>query len=93
MKIQYRCPIEEENPEPGHILMGNGPRVRRAYRVLGVRQSRGGRVALGCSTWVLTVESLSAETGRREILAGHPHWGIKWDARKKGARRLETVNG
>lgn len=82
--ISYRCPTAHGNPSPGHILMGEGPRVRRAYRVLSIRQVRGGLIALGCATWKLTVEPMSADAGRREVEAGTPRWGIKWDSRKKG---------
>jgi len=86
MKIRYRVPTIEGAPLPGSIIMGDGPRVRRAYRVLGAKASRGGLVALGCTTWSLTVESLSADAGRAEIANGCQSWGIVWDSRKKGAR-------
>lgn len=72
---------------PGHILMGEGPRIRRAYRVLGAKKATGGLIALGCATWRLTVEPMSAAAGREEVEAGAPLWGMRWDVRKKGARR------
>ena len=63
--------------------MGEGPRVRRGYRVLAIRQVRGGLVALGCVTWKLTVEPMSAAAAREEVAAGVPLWGIEWDSRKR----------
>jgi hypothetical protein len=67
---------------PGHILMGVGPRVRYAYRVLGARQANG-VPALGMATWRLQVERMSAAAGREEIGHGVPFWSIKWDARRR----------
>ncbi len=83
--IRYRCPAAHGNPSPGHILMGEGPRVRRAYRVLTIRRTRGGLIGLGCVTWKLTVEPISAAAGREEIAAGVPLWSIRWDSRKRRA--------
>jgi hypothetical protein len=85
MKIRYRCPTIEGGPLPGHIIMGDGPRVRRAYRVLGAKPSRGGRPALGCITWNISVEPMSAASGRAEIAGGCLRWGIVWDKRGKRA--------
>lgn len=91
-KIRYRCPTIQGPPLPGHIIMGHGHRVRRAYRVLGAQPSRGGLVALGCTNWRLTVEPMSAERGCAEIDAGCPSWGIVWDSRKRGARTKDIAN-
>lgn len=89
--IRYRCPTASGAPLPGHIVMGEGPRVRRAYRVLDARATRGGLIALGCITWRLTVEPMSAAAGRSEIAAGVPAWGVKWDVRRKGARHVQAA--
>jgi hypothetical protein len=66
--------------------MGDGPRVRRAYRVLGATQVRGGQIALGCVTWNINAEPMSATSAREEIAAGITHWGIIWDSRKPKTR-------
>jgi hypothetical protein len=83
--IRYRCPATDGEPFPGLILMGDGPRVRRAYRVLSTRRSKSGLAALGIVTWKLTVEPMSAAAGREEIATGVPAWSIKWDSRKRAA--------
>lgn len=80
--IRYRCPVNRGAPSPGHIIMGNGPRTRRAYRVLSVRRAKG-QAALGVATWRIAVEPMSAAAGRAEIEAGTPHWSIKWDSRRQ----------
>lgn len=90
--IRYRCPVEDGSPAMGHILMGEGPRVRRAYRVLLVKQVRAGWLldngdGTFSATWKLTVEPMSAAAGREEIEAGTPCWGIKWDSRRAKVRR------
>jgi len=82
--IRYRCPPARGAPSPGHIIMGNGPRTRRAYRVLSVRRAKG-LAALGVATWRIAVEPMSAAAGREEIAAGVPHWLIKWDSRARRA--------
>lgn len=92
MKLRYRCPTIQGSPLPGHIIMGDGPRIRRAYRVLGATPARGDVPALGCTRWNLTVEPMSAAAGRLEIEAGCSWWGITWDARRRGARRLGIAN-
>lgn len=81
--LRYRCPTTEGAPQPGHIVMGQGPRVRRAYRVLSAAASRGGLVALGCTTWRLRVEPMSRAAGEAEIAAGVPWWGMSWDKRRR----------
>lgn len=81
--IRYRCPAAGDDPFPGLILMGNGPRVRRAYRVLNARKTTSVVVGLGICTWKLTVEPMSAAAGREEIDADTPAWTIKWDSRKR----------
>jgi hypothetical protein len=62
--------------------MGEGARVRRAYRVLGAGQTRNGLIALDFVTWNIIVEPMSAASGREQIAAGIPHWDIVWDSRK-----------
>lgn len=79
--LRYRAPAVLIAPPPGAILMGEGPRVKRAYCVLGSRRAKG-VAALGIATWALTVEPMSAARGRDEIAAGAPHWSIVWDRRK-----------
>lgn len=91
MKISYRCPADGEAPVPGYILMGDGPRVRRAYRVLSARAVRPGWLrddgAGGYTiTWKLQVEAMSAQAGRDEIALGTPWWIIHWDRRKPRSR-------
>ena len=81
--IRYRCPTAWDAPPPGLILMGEGPRVRRAYRVLSVTKVRSGYPALGFCTWRLSVESMAAARGRTEIDGGSPHWPLRWDRRGK----------
>jgi hypothetical protein len=80
--IRYRCPAAHGAPMPGHIIMGTGPRVRRAYRVLACQKAKS-TPALGVSTWRITVESMSAAAGRAEIEAGCPAWHIQWDRRRR----------
>jgi hypothetical protein len=80
--IRYRCPAAEGSPMPGHILMGTGPRVRRAYRVLSATRCKG-QPALGIATWRLTVEPMSAERGREATAEGTPTWGLYWDRRER----------
>ncbi len=84
--ISYRCPAEEGAPSPGIILMGDGPRVRRAYRVLSARRTKSAVVGLGIVTWKLRVEPMSAAAGRDEIDAGVPWWHIHWDRRDRRSR-------
>lgn len=84
--IRYRVPAIEGTPSPGAILMGDGPRVRRAYRILSAISTKSRPIGLGVVTWKLKVEPMSASTGRQEIEAGTPHWSIKWDSRKRAPR-------
>ena len=79
--IRYRCQDTHGGPEPGHIIMGDGPRVRRAYRILGAERTRSKAIGLGTVTWKLAVEPMSAARGREEIAAGAAHWTIVWDRR------------
>jgi len=85
-RLSYRCPACDGPPAPGTIVMGLGPRVRRAYRVLNARRVRSKIVGLGVVTWKIDVERMSAEAGREEIALGAPHWGIVWDKRNRKAR-------
>jgi hypothetical protein len=87
--IRYRSPVAAGAPSPGDLIMGDGPRTRRAYRVLTVRKARKALPALGCATWVLTVEPMSIARGREEHAAGTPAWTIKWDARRPAKRISE----
>jgi hypothetical protein len=79
--IRYRCHSTEDAPSPGTILMGEGKRVRRAYRILSATRTRNSAPMLGAVTWKLSVEPMSAAKGREEIDAGHPWWPIVWDRR------------
>jgi hypothetical protein len=81
--IRYRCSVAEGQPPPGTILMGDGQRVRRAYRILGATAVRNGLPMIGFVTWKLAVEPMPAERGREEIEAGVPHWTIVWHRRAK----------
>ena len=83
MTLRYRSPTTEGAPPVGAIMMGDGPRVRRAYRVLGAVRSAGGIAALGFTHWRVTVEPMIADRGREEINAGSPWWGLKWDKRRR----------
>jgi len=84
--ITYRCPTIDGAPGTGHIIMGAGPRTRRAYRILIARKVRQRLIGLGTQVWKLSVEPMSAERGREEIEASVPHWWIQWDRREKKAR-------
>jgi hypothetical protein len=64
------------------ILMGEGPRVRRAYRVIEARRVKG-IAALGIATWSIAVEPMSAAAGRAERDAGAVVWSIQWDRRAR----------
>jgi hypothetical protein len=79
--IRYRCPHAWDAPPPGLILMGDGPRVRRAYRVLSARRVRNALPMMGFVTWRIAVEPMSAARGREEVEAGCPRWGLQWDRR------------
>jgi hypothetical protein len=84
--IRYRCPAAEGGPSPGVILMGDGPRVRRAYRVLSAARTKSAIVGFGVVTWKLRVEAMSVAAGRDEIAAGVPWWCIYWDRRERRTR-------
>lgn len=84
--LAYRMPALDGPPPPGVILMGEGPRIRRAYRILSATKVQSHLVGLGTVTWKLAVEPMSAAAGREEIDAGTPWWTIRWDKREK--RRL-----
>jgi hypothetical protein len=79
--LRYRCPVTEGEPTPGTILMRDGPRARRAYRVLSSKRVRHSMPMMGYATWRIFVEPMSAAAGREEIDAGHPWWTIAWDRR------------
>lgn len=81
--LRYRAPFIDGAPPVGAIVMGNGPRVRRAYRILLATKTKSSLVGLGVCTWKLLVEPMSAAAGRDEIDAGAPHWEIVWDKREK----------
>jgi hypothetical protein len=82
--IRYRTPAADGPPPLGCILMGDGPRARRAYRVLGSVRCRG-VAAVGIATFRLSVEPMSVTRGREEVAAGAEHWLIFWDRRKRNA--------
>jgi hypothetical protein len=81
--LRYRCPASEGAPPVGIILMGDGPRVRRAYRVLSAARTKSEVVGLGMAAWKLRVEPMSAAAGRDEIATGVPWWCIQWDRRER----------
>lgn len=83
--LRYRCPVEDGQPPVGTILMGNGLRVRRAYRILTATMTRSPDVN-HLRFWKLQVEPMSAQAGREEIAAGVPHWSIYWNKRDRKAR-------
>jgi hypothetical protein len=83
VNLSYRCPTVDGAPLPGTIIMGDGPRTRRAYRVLGARKARGSLIGLGVTTWAIKVEPMSATRGRDEIAAGAIGWSLVWDKRRR----------
>lgn len=62
--------------------MGDGRRVRRAWRILSATKTKTTLPGLGVCTWKLQVEPMSAASGRSEIEDGAPYWRIKWDKRR-----------
>ena len=68
---------------PGHIVIGDGPRVRTAYRVLSVTKARSKMPGLGVSTYRLMVETMSAVAGRQEIELLGCYWSLVWDRRPR----------
>lgn len=81
--ISYRTDVAEGRPPLGAILMGDGPRVRRAYRIMAAHRVNARVPAVNTVTWKLTVERMSAAAGRAEIEAGVPWQTIVWDSRSK----------
>lgn len=82
--LRYRTPAADGPPPVGAILMGDGPKVRRGYRILtATRTKSSSLIGLGVCTWKLLVEPMGAETARREIEAGAPHWSLVWDKRRQ----------
>jgi len=81
--LRYRVPLIDGAPPVGAIVMGEGPRVRRAYRIMLATRTKSALIGLGVVTWKLRVESMSAASGRDEIEAGAPHWPIVWDKRRR----------
>lgn len=79
-QIRYRCPTDCGAPTPGSIIIGDGPRIRRAYRVLSAILADADRQA-GISTWRILVEPMSVATGRMEIATGCPRWIFTRDRR------------
>ncbi len=84
--IRYRCPTAHGGPMPGHIIMGDGSRVRRGYRVLGAVAVRGSEPSLGKTTWRLTVEPMNVAAAVSEIAEGSRRWTIVWDRRRRAER-------
>jgi hypothetical protein len=81
--LRYRAPFTDGPPMVGTILMGEGERVRRGYRILGVKRSKTTKPALGVTTWRLAVESMPKAVAISEIKAGAPYWSIVWDRRER----------
>lgn len=81
--IRYRAPLLDGTPPIGAILMGDGQRVRRAYRILNTAKTKTTLPGLGVCTWKLQVEPMSVASGCAEIEAGAPYWRIKWDKRER----------
>lgn len=81
--LRYRAPLADGPPPVGAILMGDGPRTRRGYRILGVRKSKSSQPALGVTTWRLTVESMPKERAMEDVDAGVPWWSLVWDSRER----------
>lgn len=81
--IRYRSPTTEGAPPPGCILMGDGPRVRRGYRVLSAKAGKSGIAGLGVTTWKLHVEPMAKARALAEVEAGAPWWNIVWDRRDR----------
>lgn len=81
--IRYRAPVIDGTPMVGTILMGDGARVRRGYRILGARQSASGHPAPGLTTWRLAVEAMPKAAAMAEIEDGAPCWSIVWDRRER----------
>ncbi len=81
--ITYRCPAVHGSPMPGHIILGDGARVRRGYRVLGAAAVRSGISSLGRTTWRLAVEPMNVAAAQVEIAAGVERWTIVWNKRKR----------
>jgi hypothetical protein len=81
--ISYRMPASDGPPPIGAILMGDGPRVRRSYRILSARRVNSRVNPFSEVTWKLTVERMSLAAGRDEIAAGMPWRTIVWDKRER----------
>lgn len=81
--ICYRTPAASGPPLIGAILMGEGKRVRRAYRIISATKVKSRVVRLGVVSWKLRVEPISAAEGRDEIAAGMPWQTIQWDKRER----------
>ena len=82
--LRYRVPHSMGIPPIGGVIMGEGPRVRRAYRILSVAKVQSRTPHLDCVHYRIAAESMSAERGRQEVVAGCPRWTIVWDRRKRG---------
>jgi hypothetical protein len=63
--------------------MGDGPRVRRGYRILAATRTKGSLPAFGVATWKLHVEPMAKARALAEVEAGAPHWNIVWDRRER----------
>jgi hypothetical protein len=66
--------------------MGDGPRVRRGYRVLSATAGSSGIAGLGVTTWKLHVEPMAKVRALAEVEAGAPWWNIVWDRRERGIK-------
>ena len=81
--IRYRAPEVDGQPMVGTILMGEGVRVRKGYRILGVRQSKSVLAGEGTVVWKLAVETMPKLAALAEIEAGAPYLTIEWEKRER----------
>lgn len=79
--LRYRCRLSDGQPYLGDILMGIGPRTRRAYRIITAARIKNTMPMMGFVTWRVRVEPMSKAAGQREIDEGRRHWELNWDKR------------
>lgn len=82
--LRYRSPTIDGPPLIGGILMRDGPRVRRGYRILAASKAKSRAPGLGTVMWRLHVEPMSAARAKQEVEAGVPRWSMRWDRKRRG---------